>query len=635
MSRLQEEYEAKRSGKGPRAVPLPSGSSLFAQSSQVSSCNFGATKKRRGGSDIEKSFDNQARSELDCIIARMFFTSGLPFSLARNPNFVRAFTFAANNRLGGYVPPGYNRIRTTLLENEKKHVELSLAPIKSKWGAKGVTIVSDGWSDPSRRPLINFIVCSESGPMFMKAVDCSGEVKGRDFIARLLREVIIEVGDENVVQVITDNASNCKAAGEIIEGYYPRIYWTPCVVHTLNLALKNICAARNITNNEETYIECHWITEIHSDVVQIKNFIVNHGMRLSMYMRFSALKLLSVAETRFASVVIMLKRFKLLKNALESMVVCDQWTSYRDDDQVKARFVRDTILNEDWWDKVDYILAFTNPIYDMIRVCDTDKPSLHLVYEMWDVMIEKVKRVIYEHEHIENDDFEFASSTFYDVVHTILVARWTKSSTPLHCLAHSLNPRYYSNEWLVQDTARKSPHMDDEVSVERRKCFKRLFPCPEDYNKVLTEYGIFSLGDKSFGNPDAIERMYSMDPKNWWANFGTAAPLLQGLAIRLLGQPTSSSCAERNWSTYSFINSVKRNKLLPKRAEDLVFIHNNLRLLSRNNPEYLDERTKSWDIGGDQFGSLEDTGILEVADLSIDAPEMESVFFEDDHEHIA
>ena len=115
----------------------------------------------------------------------------------------------------------------------------------------------------------------------------------------------------------------------MIEGIYPNIYWTPCVVHTLNLALKNICVAKNVNNNEETYNKCHWITEIHNDVVQIKNFIVNHGMRLSIYMWFSPLKLLSVAETRFASIVIMLKRFKLVKHALEAMVVCDQWSTYQ------------------------------------------------------------------------------------------------------------------------------------------------------------------------------------------------------------------------------------------------------------------------------------------------------------------
>ena len=41
-----------------------------------------------------------------------------------------------------------------------------------------------------------------------------------------------------------------KSAGALIEGEYPKIFWTPCVLHTLNLALKNICAAKNTKKNE-------------------------------------------------------------------------------------------------------------------------------------------------------------------------------------------------------------------------------------------------------------------------------------------------------------------------------------------------------------------------------------------------
>ena len=43
------------------------------------------------------------------------------------------------------------------------------------------------------------------------------------------------------------------------------------------------------------------------------------------------------------------------------------------------------ILSDLWWDKVDYILEFTAPIYDMLRVANTDKPCLHLMYGMWDL----------------------------------------------------------------------------------------------------------------------------------------------------------------------------------------------------------------------------------------------------------
>ncbi|GFY87983.1 hypothetical protein Acr_05g0016220 [Actinidia rufa] len=70
--------------------------------------------------------------------------------------------------------------------------------------------------------------------------------------------------------------------------------------------------------------------------------------------------------------------------------------------------------------------------------------------------------------------------------------------------------------------------------------------------------------------------------------------------------------------------------MTPQRAEDLVFVHRNLRLLSRRSPQYCSGETKMWDIAGDQFGSLEDVGMLEVANLSLDEPELEVVVFTDD-----
>jgi hypothetical protein len=165
-------------------------------------------------------------------------------------------------------------------------------------------------------------------------------------------------------------------------------------------------------------------------------------MRLSIFNEFSPLKLLSIAETRFASVVCMLKRFVEVKSALQQMVISDKWSIYkeaRDDSPTPtAQIVKDLILNDVWWDKVDYILRITTPIYEMIRMTDTDTPCLHLVYEMWDSMIEKVKKVIYRFEGKQEDE----DSDLYSVIYDILIARWTKGNNPLHCLAHSLNPRY-------------------------------------------------------------------------------------------------------------------------------------------------------------------------------------------------
>ncbi|XXG50658.1 hypothetical protein AAC387_Pa02g4622 [Persea americana] len=152
----------------------------------------------------------------------------------------------------------------------------------------------------------------------------------------------------------------------------------------------------------------------------------------------------------------------------------------------------------------------------------------------------------------------------------------------------------------------------------------------EERTMVNMEFANFLLRMGEFGEYASLHDRYHMDPTSWWAIHGACAPMLQSLAFKLLMQPSSSSCCQRNWSTYSFVHSMRRNKMTPKRAEDLVFIHSNLRLLSRKTPQYMQGETRMWDIAGDTHDSFEDVGVLEVANLSLDKPELETVVFADD-----
>ena len=93
----------------------------------------------------------------------------------------------------------------------------------------------------------------DGSPMFIKAIDGSGEFKDKHYIVGVLKDAIKEIGYEKVVQVIIDNANVMKFVGALIEGEFPKIFWTPCLVHTLNLVLKNICAAKNTKKNKVTY----------------------------------------------------------------------------------------------------------------------------------------------------------------------------------------------------------------------------------------------------------------------------------------------------------------------------------------------------------------------------------------------
>ena len=239
---------------------------------------------------------------------------------------------AINKALVGYKGPNYEKVRTDLLKKEKELVEDFLAPIRASWGSFGVTIVSNGWTDTRRRPLINSIATSPKGAMFLKAEDCSGEVKDAQFIADILIKSIEQIGPNKVVQVITNNAPVRKVASLIVESRYDHIFWIPCIVHNLNLIL------------EEIDNKVPWIKELTGKAREIVKFITNHHQSQAIFREYSKLELLKVAETRYASNFIMLRRLIEVKQPLVSMVVSQLWAEWRQANSEKELWCVDCAL---------------------------------------------------------------------------------------------------------------------------------------------------------------------------------------------------------------------------------------------------------------------------------------------------
>ena len=104
----------------------------------------------------------------------------------------------------------------------------------------------------------------------------------------------------------------------IIESKHPHIFWTLCVVHSINLALKSICEPSEISSHYEYY---KWILDIPNDIQDIRNFFVNHKLALSIFSSHSDLTLLRISETRFSSHLIMAGRLRKVRTALQKMVM--------------------------------------------------------------------------------------------------------------------------------------------------------------------------------------------------------------------------------------------------------------------------------------------------------------------------
>lgn len=70
----------------------------------------------------------------------------------------------------------------------------------------------------------------------------------------------------------------------------------------------------------------------------------------------------------------------------------------------------------------------------------------------------------------------------------------------------------------------------------------------------------------------------------------------------------SSSCLEQLWSSYSHIASKKRNRLGVEKANDLVFVSANLRMLCKSVTKKLDAFTQ-WEMEQDEgFNATETHG---------------------------
>ena len=173
----------------------------------------------------------------------------------------------------------------------------------------------------------------------------------------------------------------------------------------------------------------------------------------------------------------------------------------------------------------------------------------------------------------------------YEEIRSLCVTRWNSYASPLHAAAYMVDPEF-------QGCGQES---DGEVSDGWRRILDRLVLDASVRRKIRDQLANYRSFRGAFGCADAQEDMLKIGAALWWEDFGSDGPELQQLAIRILSQAVSSSCLEQLWSSYSHIASKKRNRLGVERANDLVFINANLRMLCKSPTKKTDSFTE-WEM---------------------------------------
>ena len=97
-----------------------------------------------------------------------------------------------------------------------------------------------------------------------------------------------------------------------------------------------------------------WMGSLIDDACHIHYFVQNHTNALTICKDYAHLSLLKIANTWFASSFIMLKRFRVVKTALGSMVILEFWSFWRNLNKTSSKKVKDTMLDDGWWECRSY-----------------------------------------------------------------------------------------------------------------------------------------------------------------------------------------------------------------------------------------------------------------------------------------
>ncbi|XP_042509285.1 uncharacterized protein LOC122084935 [Macadamia integrifolia] len=421
---------------------------------------------------------NADRKKTNAYVAKWFYEACIPFNTVKLRSFEEMVEAIAQFG-SGYKPPSYHELRVPLLQDEKAQIDCIKQKYEDYWKRHGCTLISDGWTDKRGRHLINFLVNCPLGTYFMGSVDVSSESQYAAMLFQLLDSKIEEIGEDNVVQVVTDNAANYVAAGRMKK-----------------------------TNGID---------------------LVRSGV------------------TRFATSFLTLQSLYKNKDALKQLFVSDDWNSSKLSKTEAGKKVLETILAQTFWNSVLDCLRASQPILVVLRI----KVNFTNKERSW----KKVLAII--------DD------------------RWeVQMDRPLYAAAFYLNASKYF-DYINDAPFEESCKIQDAfMSV-----IERMVPDLTVQDKIIRESQLYRKCEGSFSRSLAFKQRIvgegALDPISWWQTHGSSAPTLQQYAIRILGLCCSASGCERNWSTFDFIHTKKRNRLEHQRLNDLVYIQYNRRLHSR------------------------------------------------------
>ncbi|XP_062203444.1 uncharacterized protein LOC133905699 [Phragmites australis] len=258
--------------------------------------------------------------------------------------------------------------------------------------------------------------------------------------------------------------------------------------------------------------------------------------------------------TRFATSFLTLSCLYKHRQALKGLFVDEAWTRSQLSNTEIGKTIAEIVLSMAFWGSLEDCIRAAQPLLIVLRIADGDEKL---------AMPEIAASMELARHKIEEDSLIFKK--------TLQIGKKCGR------LRHIFNEVLWKMELDEERQSKISALADDYERTEG--CFTMKLAIKDRSAKNLRKFLAFN------------HLMLSVDTKItssvfsyivlWWGAYGGLAYGLQSLAKRIVSLCTSASGCERNWSTFEFIHTKKRNRLEHKRLNKLVYISYNRRIASR------------------------------------------------------
>ena len=360
-----------------------------------------------------------------------------------------------------------------------------------------------------------------------------------------------------------------------------------CWAHVLDLLLKDIG-------------KLPWFKSMFKQLSKLRMFLRNKQSVLARLRFFSPkLAITNPGATRFRSSWIGAANICRLEGPIRQTMVDPTVSAYvqrnkhqktiaregEEDVDKESLFVRfkglqTQVLDDDWWEHAKLVVRILSPIARLQAMTDSNAAmGSKMYYNMYLV-----------HQAVE--EMEGMPADVKEEVLRLITKRWDYGLSVINLAGNVLDPEYWScvaseecmNGFveMVDITYPLPSPLPASATAEQMEAYKTLnLKAERSRSRAVAQLSTYKGRSSGlFNRPACADHAATLSMFDFWTIYGACVPELQTVALRVAGQPASSSASERALKSVATTLTLTRNRMGWDKALDIVYVKENTRMLN-------------------------------------------------------